>query len=126
MGVYILYLEKQKGARKVDEGVFLVYLEKREGWVGRAYAQRRLCGTSTTGAPGRTIGTVTVSGGDRAVPCKDGARQRRARINDQSAQVVVQGSSAAIVDDEFEAPTATVAGDDKKASRMRRARTANA
>jgi hypothetical protein len=34
MGAYILYLEKRKSARKVDEGVFLVYLEKREGWVG--------------------------------------------------------------------------------------------
>jgi hypothetical protein len=36
-----------ESARKVDEGVFLVYLEKREGWVGRAYSQWRLCGTST-------------------------------------------------------------------------------
>jgi hypothetical protein len=47
MGAYILYLEKRKSARKVDEGVFLVYLEKREGWAGRAYSERRLCGTST-------------------------------------------------------------------------------
>jgi hypothetical protein len=70
MGVHILYLDKRKGARKVDEGVFLVYLEKREGWAGRVYSE----------APGRTIGTVTVSCGDRAMPCKDGARRRRSRI----------------------------------------------
>jgi hypothetical protein len=40
MGVYVLYLEKRKGAGKVDEGVFLVYLEKREGWAGRVYSLR--------------------------------------------------------------------------------------
>jgi hypothetical protein len=77
-------------------------------------------------APGRTIGTVTVSCGIGRCRARMGPGNAVRGSNYQAAQGAVQGSSAAIVDDEFEAPTAAVAGDDKKASRMRRARTANA